>query len=207
MEKRLEREEARQLYSSGVNYDQITKLLSVSKSTVSLWCGDLAQEKRRQQARERAESREIASSLVEVRSFVHVSGAPPYEDYNLYTYEGRGDGVTRVQLVHRETRARLSMALARYRMSVSLGRVLERGEVVAHREGKDDSLSNLVLTTHSGLARIKRERSAKECVICEEVFIPARPKNVTCSRTCKYVLVSGALRGRSRKLDANSQAR
>jgi hypothetical protein len=194
--KRPERDEARALYLNGATYNEIVAKLSASKSTVSLWCADLATAKRAalRKATEAKllKKRELQTAREASRQYVRVPAEAPYEEYYLYTYEF-ADGVTRLQLVHRETKHHLVLSRARYRMSVHLGRRLARNEQVLHRDDlKDDDISNLVLAPQKG-PRLVRGKAEKECVMCEAMFIPKRKTVETCSKACRYLLTGYSL--------------
>lgn len=84
----------------------------------------------------------------------------------------------------------------RFIMQEHLGRELKAGELVHHinHNKLDNRIENLQLVTSAehGLAHTKHPIT-KQCVICQTIFTPhktKRARNQTCSKTCRYRLIS-----------------
>lgn len=175
--------EARELYSSGKTYNEIVSILSVAKSSVSLWCRDLANLRRESiipKTKAPSTSREFIKG---------VKAEFPYDEYMLYQYTG-DDGVSRVNLYDSSTKNAKSMSLARYRMSVKEKRILDKTELVVHLNGKSDDISNLAIKTREQLYQEHAIRTQIKCAICDITFVPSRKTTKVCSNACKYKLIS-----------------
>jgi hypothetical protein len=69
-------------------------------------------------------------------------------------------------------------------MSVKVGRRLTEDEIVAHKEGRDDSLDNLVLYTKEEYSQKRKSVRNVQCVECDKPFVKKSSSVKTCSRKC-----------------------
>lgn len=193
MRERPEREQARQMYLNGSKYPEIIAALNVSKGTVSKWCSDLVPVR---VAKPRSARFVRLAEEKAPRQLKSYEGQAPYAGFRYYITVGE-DGISRVQLICRETGKRYWMTMAKYLLAVKLGRRLEKGERVEHIDGnsRNDALDNLRI-------RVASEWKGREydCVICEEKFHARRAKE-TCSRECKNILMSGIIKGSKIEVD------
>src|SRR5208283_322361 len=100
---------------------------------------------------------------------------------------------------YKETRTEngKGMLAHRYAMSKYLGRPLHRGEVIHHINGDkgDNRIENLMVMTpqaHSEHHNQKHPR-VKFCAVCGAEYVPPakhRERTKTCSKKCRYMLVS-----------------
>lgn len=207
MNKRTEREEARNLYRNGHSYNEIVDILKASKSTVSLWCRDLVAEKRALKTKEieqqcGGDNAPKTAAVKPEKVRIGIPAQHPYEGFSLYSYVAKGGA--RHVLLSQGRKRQHALTYARYLMSCHLGRILSPDELVGHRDDDptNDALENLEITTRSEKAKkLMRKRFpvvVKECVICETKFTPLRRSNETCSKKCKYDLIALVLMDRAR---------
>lgn len=195
MKKRMEQDQARALYQGGKTYNEIARILDASKSTISLWCRDLVAEKRMAELTKR----KVDVAGKERKSRIRVLAKPPFGDYYIYSYPEAG-GATRIQMVHRTNKSRLGMTLARYQMCLHMGRILGRDEMVQYRT--DDLTNNEITNLKIVLRNAKGPKETpkqytNECVICEEAFSAKKATVETCSKVCKYILISGVIKNQA----------
>ena len=123
----------------------------------------------------------------------------PYNEYRLYIVWHEKEGRYYAQFKHLGTGKRHCISLARYRMAVKLGRVLEKWEQVDHidNDKTNDSIDNLQILT-----RLENNRKAAKydgrdkkilviCPICKVPFKVRRYRlkddNIPCcSRACGF---------------------
>lgn len=181
-----EHSEARTLYQEGKTYNDIVRLLGVSKSSVSLWCRDLVRPrvKKTKVVEQPTERKSTKPTPVEVQIkpkpvLKGKSASAPFEGYLLYEYR-RGDGLFNIQLTKGKRDERLSMSRARYNMSVALGRRLGHHELVLRKSDDltDDRVENLKVVIR-GASRVPKIVT-KECKNCQETF----QANFTSRRYC-----------------------
>ena len=206
MKERPERDEARKLYNDGMTYPQISETLNVSKSTVSKWCSDLAEQRREDRAVKAAKKKLVEKKTrAAQRIYVRRSAQPPYENYWLYHYKSK-DNCARYQLVPKQrginrNSGHLVISKARYNMAVHVGRILDRDEYVYHKPDGDpsnDEVDNLILSRgRKDYEDYIQQHHPKLCVICEEVIPYKSRRAETCSRPCKNILVSGIMLDKS----------
>lgn len=79
---------------------------------------------------------------------------PPFQDYVGY-YQTLKSGRTYIYLWNRKTNKRKLISLARYRLSVHLGRKLKKSEEADH---KDDDFTNDRLSNLQVLSRVKNQQ-------------------------------------------------
>jgi hypothetical protein len=181
------RQEARELYLQGMSYLEISKQISIPKSSLSLWLRDIvrppkvAKPKTLSIVERSKDTTAAAKSEKVVKSQVGQPGEGPYTGYLVYKYAEKDD-VTRVRLYSKNDQT--VMSYGRYLMSVHLNRVISPEEVVRHKEGKEDTLDNLVLLKKTELKEFLAEKRKTSCVICNTQFIPRRTNVKTCSRAC-----------------------
>lgn len=142
----------------------------------------------------------------------------PYQKYRGYTIWHEKEGRYYVCLIPRtKYKAKLkrtTTALARYKLSVKLGRRLSKLEHVDHIDGNktNDATKNLqILTSRENSVKSVKERGLDQvwrklkCPICEKRFKRkahrvdlkiAAGKHPCCSRRCGYKQVSLTLSGR-----------
>lgn len=189
MYKRSECDIARQLYNEGLGYNAIAEKLKASKSTISLWCRDLAEVRRAKSMSEtmqrKAQMRAIKKQNAEQR-FINRKGKLVswglYKGHTLYEYIHK-DGHMRIQLVNRATNSFLNMTRARYNMSLHLNRMIEPYEIVVHvsTDRLDDSIDNIkLLVKHA-----PRVDPTRECKTCQKSFKPSFTLRKYCSVTCQ----------------------
>lgn len=112
-------------------------------------------------------------------------GQYPYQDWHLYFSKDKYDAKV-VHMVHAETRERLGMRYARYLMSVHLKRVLTRKEMVRYKDGIDDRIDNLILTTLEAELESRCKDRMRPCERCGEEFEAKRARTKYCSNKCKW---------------------
>jgi transposase len=186
--KDTEHAKARQMYSDGLTYNQIATQLCVAKSSVSLWCRDLARERLAAKTLASAEKKaKVKAERVVKAETSERKGKPasePYLGFTAYEYSGE-DGYVRIQLVNRETKTIVSLSRARYNMSISLGRVLGEDEIVRRQSSdpQDDRVENLKIVL-KGAGR-QPKVVMRVCKTCQSDFRATRDLRRYCSTECQ----------------------
>lgn len=124
----------------------------------------------------------------------------PFEEYFLYgPVMDQREGRRKVFLVHTKTKRRKTLTLARYRMCVYLGRVLDRSEEVDHvdEDRLNDALENLQILTRAENSRKSNVLKGRKfvtlrCPGCGKLFerekrqthLQKRARFTACSRNC-----------------------
>ncbi len=179
--KLAEREEARRLYSEGMSYNAIHEKMGVAKSSISNWCRDLRVVKKKKT--------DAAKTLTKTLLLPGAIEAEfPFVNCRYYLYRS-ADNCQRIQLVNLVTKKRDVMALARYLMSVKLGRFLTKDEIVKHRSGYDDNIDNLYVTTRAQIKQDRIKFLTRECPTCKKTFVAQRPGTKTCSPKCRAQMI------------------
>lgn len=137
----------------------------------------------------------------------------PYDGYTLYKVWHKQEERWMANLVKHYANDRTTMSLARYMMSVHLGRILGQDEHVDHVNNikSDDRVENFQILTRSENTRKKNALTPKKvttcvCSICNAEFLMDtrdfrfRP-NATCSVKCGRLSASKKLRGNSEEKD------
>ena len=169
-----EKEKARELSRQGMTHASISEQLGVSASAVSLWCRDIVIEKRAQA--------KLAKEALPPKEKHVKKGVPaeaPFEGYSYTTCE-YPNGTKRIMLFKSRKAPSYSMSLARYRMCVHLGRILDHNEVVVHKKGNSDDLENLRLTIQIP----KSDFGQATCKACPTIFTKRKPTQAYCSVPC-----------------------
>jgi hypothetical protein len=153
---------ARDLYTQGKSYNQISLELNINKSTLSGWLSDIV--------------RPVVKKPPPVkkpRQFVGIPARKPYSGFRIYMAGFRADGTERYHLVKQKKGKREDIFIDKpdYLNHVELGHIPD-----SYHEPKK-----------KGRPPISRE---KECVICEKVFSPRNMRRETCSDECKSKLMS-----------------
>lgn len=193
------------MYAGGAKYSDIMNETGASKGTVSLWCSDLAkarlafkiqataERKASTAKRKKKEAKEKAEKALKRVDCEH-----PYEGYAMYIYDCE-DGRRRCQLVHKKTGKRKFMQLAKYNLSVHLGRLLGDDETVDHKDedkANDDPSNLKILTLAQNSAKsmaARYPRLPRNCVWCDESFLHSNRRRETCSETCRRQLMSAII--------------
>lgn len=197
------KEKALELYREGYSYGLIHKTLGVARSTVTLWCKDIATDNRSRTGMKRYNP--LNPDKIKTSQF-----APhPFEGM-LIQKATPSCGLERLKLQDPNTRNILTITRSRYNMSVHLGRLLEPHERVVHINGKSSDLSNLKLTVKGiyqqkekkprRLKPIEERKSPKQytntCEICEESFKTiVEHKDVCNKKSCKDIVKELVLTG------------
>ena len=180
-----------ELYKQGFSYNAIKVELDVSKASLSLWLRDIPKPEKPkvekikeppviQEAVKISVQKEKIKEQVNKKK-VGLRAQAPYEGYKLYTYTLK-DGTCVAHLS--KPGSKIIITLSRYVMAVHIGRPLRSDELVFHKEGKDDSIDNLVLFTKEEYKKHCDDKRRKPCVICETPFVPRKNDVNTCSRKC-----------------------
>ena len=130
----------------------------------------------------------------------------PYNYLYIYGYIVESQGRKSVVLYNNHT-DRTTISLARYKMSVHLGRLLTDNEQVDHIDNKkwNDNIDNLQILSLKENNRKEHCREIIEliCPICKTKFYPKKnqfwKKERCCSRKCGYVQVSRSLKNNKTK--------
>lgn len=125
----------------------------------------------------------------------------PFDAFKVYKVYHKKQKRFYAQLKHKYTSSRTTITYAKYVMSVSLGRILEKEEEVDHIDNNklNDDISNLqILTKKQNLEKSKKEEAVVDCIceMCGTSF--TRPKRLAhhtrnpnvrcfCSKTCFHL--------------------
>jgi len=140
------KEKARKLYLEGKSYRKIKIELGVSKSSISLWCRDLVEEKLKSGDPE-GSLRGFDSLKLRDRQI----SKPPFDDYYV-TFQHQGTDREVARLRHIKTGDIRFIALPRYVMSVHLNRELDHEEKVFRKKGLSCEIENLYIKVKHGKA-------------------------------------------------------
>jgi hypothetical protein len=123
---------------------------------------------------------------------------PPFQNYVGY-YQTLDNGRTYIYMWDRKTDKRRLVSLARYRLSVSLGRELRKHEEADHKDDDktNDRLSNLqvlVRRTNQQKEQIRRRgflqtKTPQYCQTCGTKMFHVKPR-LSCSLECKRALLA-----------------
>jgi hypothetical protein len=171
---------AREMYTQGMTYPQIKKELGVSKSSISLWCRDLVEEKIIK-LKDHDKHIPIRGKPMEAREIKKKKGTPvgekPFEEYKIYA-AGNSNVTHQYRLVHMITGRQRYLSMGKYLMAVKLGREILSSEHVDFKGGDPKDIDNYEL---------KNERDLKAqipCKHCGTLFRKTKNRKATCSNTC-----------------------
>lgn len=190
-------EEARSLYREGYSYGAIHHKLGVARSTVTLWCKDIAFELREKRGVIRHAP--LDPDKIKISQFA----LHPFEGWRIQKATPVGD-LERLKLQNIETREIFTITKARYLMSVHLGRMLDKDERIVFVEGREAVIENLRLVKRpkkdkSVGPRKKRELKpldqrkspilyTNKCEICEGDFkTTVETKDICNQKECRDI--------------------
>ena len=164
--------DARALYMTGLSLPKIAQQLDVSKSSVFGWCRDLVETKN--------------AAIGKIKTD-HPICPPPYDKYRYYETFRKETQTYLVTLIHIETKKHIRLQRSRYNMSVHLGRLLKRHEVVKRVSGSSDDISNLDLTSWADIKQTYLDQRTITCENpeCARTFARRRTTTQYCSVLCR----------------------
>ena len=186
-----DKEKAISLYKAGATYNEISKVLNVNKSSISYWCRDLAAQRLKEKMEatrlrkiEEKEKRKLKQKPIEQEPAEH-----PYTGWYI-RHTNNSDGVIRITLYNPDSKQTRFMSKARYVMSVHLGRVLENHERVYHKNGKEDDVENLFVSTLSqkSIQTINEKTVSCGNPSCNNLFFKRYQNRKYCSRKCFHAV-------------------